>query len=139
MSDDRRHRVLATSVGEMSARSAAARFGIGISTALLSIPSARQGQVSAAKRVDLSAPVSDFHIGMIEASKDISLNQMVLPLEEHRSVSIGYSTPDVWLRKRGLTFGKERTRIGAGAPRPPEAASGLVQRSTDLDPAGSSL
>ncbi|RVI09721.1 IS630 family transposase, partial [Sinorhizobium meliloti] len=34
----------------MSARSAAARFGIGISTAIAWIASARQGQVSAAKQ-----------------------------------------------------------------------------------------
>ncbi|RVE81822.1 IS630 family transposase, partial [Sinorhizobium meliloti] len=45
-----RHRVLAASAGGMSARSAAARFGIGISTAIAWIASARQGQVSAAKQ-----------------------------------------------------------------------------------------
>lgn len=34
LSDDLRHRVLATSAGGVSGRSAAARFGIGISTAI---------------------------------------------------------------------------------------------------------
>ncbi len=43
---------------------------------------------------------------MIEASKDITLNEMVLRLEEDRSVSIGRSALDVWLRKRGVTFKK---------------------------------
>ncbi|WP_411756286.1 sugar phosphate isomerase/epimerase, partial [Sinorhizobium meliloti] len=47
-----------------------------------------------------------FIIGMIEASKDITLNEMVLRLEEDRSVSIGRSTLDVWLRKRGFIFKK---------------------------------
>ena len=76
------------------------------------------------------SPLDDheaFIIGMIEASKDITLNEMVLRLEEDRSVSIGRSTLDVWLRKRGFTFKKDRTCIGAGGARPPEAASGLVR------------
>lgn len=94
----------------MSARSAAARFGIGISTAIAWIASARQGQVSAAKQGRPGGSRLDDHeafiIGMIEASKDITLNEMVLRLEEDRSVSIGRSTLDVWLRKRGFTFKK---------------------------------
>ncbi|RVJ46129.1 hypothetical protein CN175_29285 [Sinorhizobium meliloti] len=57
---------------------------------------------------------------MIEASKDITLNEMVLRLEEDRSVSIGRSTLDVWVRKRGFTFKKDRTCIGAGAVSPPK-------------------
>lgn len=43
---------------------------------------------------------------MIEASKDITLNEMVLRLKEDRFVPIGRSTLDVWLRKRGFTFKK---------------------------------
>lgn len=110
LSDDLRHRVLAASAGGMSARSAAARLGIGISTAIAWIASARQGQVSAAKQGRPGGSRLDDHeafiIGMIEASKDITLNEMVLRLEEDRSVSIGRSTLDVWLRKRGFTFKK---------------------------------
>ncbi|AEH82251.1 putative transposase of insertion sequence ISRm10-1, orfA protein (plasmid) [Sinorhizobium meliloti SM11] len=63
----------------MSARSAAARFGIGISTAIAWIASARQGQVSAAKQGRPGGSRLDDHeafiIGMIEASKDITLNR----------------------------------------------------------------
>ncbi len=44
-SDDLRSRVLAASRDGMSARSAAARFGIGISTAIAWIASARAGQL----------------------------------------------------------------------------------------------
>ena len=44
-SDDLRSRVLAASRNGMSARSAAARFGIGISTAIAWIASARQGRL----------------------------------------------------------------------------------------------
>ncbi len=91
--------------GGMSARSAAARFGIGISTAIAWIASARQSQVSAAKQGRPGGSRLDDHqafiVGMIEASKDITLNV--------------------------ITFKKDRTCIGAGAARPPEAASGLVR------------
>ena len=49
-SDDLRSRVLAASRDGMSARSAAARFGIGISTAIAWIASARAGQLRPAKQ-----------------------------------------------------------------------------------------
>lgn len=71
-----------------------------------------------------------FIISMIEASKDVTLNEMVARLNEDRSVCVGRSTLDVWLRKRGFTFKKDRTCIGAGAPRRHEATRGLVRCST---------
>lgn len=53
-------------------------------------------------------------IGMIEGAKDITLDEMTLRREE-RAVSIGRSALDVWLRKRGWTFKKDRTCTGVGA------------------------
>ncbi|TCN27557.1 transposase [Sinorhizobium americanum] len=110
LSVDLRNRVLAASAGGMSARSAAARFGIGISTAIAWIANARQGQVSAAKQGRPGVSRLDAHetyiIDMIETSKDITLNEMVARLNEERSVAIGRSAVDVWLRKRGFTFKK---------------------------------
>ncbi|MGY5780767.1 IS630 family transposase [Rhizobium sp. LEGMi135b] len=110
-SDDLRSRVLAASRDGMSARSAAARFGIGISTAIAWIASARHGQMTPAKqerrggsRLDAH---EDFIVGMIEEEKDITLNEMVLRLAEEKAVSIGRSALDVWLRKRGLDFQKK--------------------------------
>jgi transposase len=47
-----------------------------------------------------------FIVGMIEASKDITLNEMVARLGTERGVQIGRSAFDVWLRKRGWTFKK---------------------------------
>ncbi len=109
-SDDLRSRVLAASRGGMSARSAAARFGVGISTAIAWIASARAGRLSPAKqgrrvgsRLDAH---EDFIVGMIEEAKDITLNEMVLRWHEERAVSIGLSALDVWLRRRGWTFKK---------------------------------
>ncbi len=62
-------------------------------------------------------------MGMIEASKDTTLNEMVFRLEEDQSASIGRSTLDVWLRKPSFTFKKDRTCIGAGAGSPPESGA----------------
>jgi transposase len=109
LSEDLRSRVLAASADGMSARSAAARFGIGISTAIAWIASARQGQLTPVKQGRRGGSRLDVHevfiVGMIEEAKDITLNEMVLRLEE-KSVSIGRSALDVWLRKRGWTFKK---------------------------------
>lgn len=109
-SDDLRSRVLAAARDGMSARSAAARFGIGISTAIAWIASARHGQMTPAKqgrrggsRLDAHG---DFIVGMIDGEKDITLNEMVLRLADEKAVSIGRSALDVWLRKRGWTFKK---------------------------------
>lgn len=109
-SSDLRSRVLAASAGGMSARSAAARFGIGISTAISWIASARRGQLTPARQGRPGGSRLDAHdafiIGMIEASKDITLDEMVARLADERSVQIGRSALDVWLRKRGWTFKK---------------------------------
>ncbi len=109
-SDDLLSRVLAASRSGMSARSAAARFGIGISIAIAWIASARAGRLTSAKqgRRDSSRldAHEDFIIGMMEEAKDITLYEMVVRLHEERAVSIGRSALDVWLRKRGWTFKK---------------------------------
>ncbi len=100
-SDDLRSRVLAASRDGMSARSAAARFGIGISTAIAWIASARAGQLTPAKQGRRGGSRLDAHenfiIGMIEEEKDITLNEMVLRLRKERAVSIGRSALDVGL------------------------------------------
>lgn len=110
LSGDLRSRVLAASAGGMSARSAAARFGIGISTAIAWIASARRGQPAPARQGRPGGSRLDGHeafiIGMIEASKDITLDEMVARLANERSVQIGRSALDVWLRKRSWTFKK---------------------------------
>lgn len=109
-SDDLRSRVLAAAAEGMSARSAAARFGIGISTAIAWIASARQGQRTAARQGRRSGSRLDMHeafiVEMIETSKDITLDEMVVRLGDELNVRIGRSAIDVWLRKRGWTFKK---------------------------------
>jgi transposase len=110
LSDDLRSRVLDASAGGMSARSAAARFGIGISTAIAWIANARQGRLTPARQGRRGGSRLDVHeafiVGMIETSKDITLDEMVARLGDERQVQIGRSALDVWLHKRGWTFKK---------------------------------
>lgn len=133
-SDDLRSRVLAVSWDGTSERSAAARFGVGGSTAIAWIACTRAGRLTPVKQGRRGGSRLDAHegfiVGMIEEAKDIALNEMVLRLREERAVSIGRGALDVWLRRRAWTFKKDRTFIGAGAPRPFEASPRLVRQPT---------
>ncbi|MGN7829858.1 IS630 family transposase [Agrobacterium radiobacter] len=110
-SDDLRSRVLAAAYDGMSARSAAARFGIGVSTAIAWIASARHGQMKPAKqgrrggsRLDAHG---DFIVGLIDEEKDITLNEMVLRLAEEKAVSIGRSALGCMAAQARLDFQKK--------------------------------
>jgi len=109
--DDLRVRVLDTAAGGTSARSVAERFGVGISTAILWIRRAREsGERSARKQGKPRGSRLDAHeafvVGLIEADKDITLNEMVERLAAEREVQIGRSALSDWLRGRGWTYKK---------------------------------
>lgn len=109
--DDLRVRVLDTAARGASAHSVAERFGVGISTAILWIRRAREsGERSARKQGKPRGSRLDAHeafvVGLIEASKDITLNEMVGRLSTEREVQIGRSALSAWLRGRGWTYKK---------------------------------
>ncbi len=109
--DDLRVRVLNAAATGGSARSAAARFGVGVSTAIVWIWRACQdGERSARQQGKPRGSRLDAHelfvVAMIEANKDITLNEMVGRLSAERSVQIGRSALSDWLRGRGWTFKK---------------------------------
>ncbi len=138
-SGDLRIRVLAASRDGMSARSAAARFGIGVSTAIAWIASARTGRLTPGKqgrrggsRLDAH---EDFIVGMIEEAKDITLNKTLLRLHEERAVSIGRSALDVWLRRRGWkAFAKLKAVLRDKAERTVEGLWNTVGKIVTLQP-----
>ena len=110
LSGDLRSRVLKASAEGMSARQAAARFGVGVSSAIRWIARARLGELSPrpqgrgrASRLD---PHDAFFVGMINGRKDITLNEMVERLYVERSVRISRSALSAWLRGRGWTYKK---------------------------------
>jgi transposase len=110
LSEDLRSRILKASSDGVSARQAAARFGIGISTAIRWIGRARMGERTARPQGWRGGSTLDPHeafiVGMIEEQKDITLDEMVRRLDAEASVRIGRSALSVWLRRRGWTFKK---------------------------------
>jgi transposase len=110
LSDDLRVRVLKSSTEGFSARQAAARLGIGISTAIRWIARARIGERTArpqGRRRGSSLDVHEaFIVGLIEARRDITLHEMAAHLVAEHAVSIRRSALSAWLRGRGWTFKK---------------------------------
>ena len=96
-SQDLRERVLGATAKGLSARQAAERFGIGVSTAIVWVRRARldgerserrQGQPRGSK---LDA-LADFLLGLVHGTCDITLDEMQVRLREERGVSAGIGT-----------------------------------------------
>jgi transposase len=94
----------------MSARQAAARFGVGVSSAIRWIARAKIGELTprpqGRRRGSRLDGFADFIVGMIEDRKDITLNEMVKRLEAECSMRIARSALSDWLRGHGWTFKK---------------------------------
>jgi transposase len=94
----------------MSARQAAARFGVGVSSAIRWIARARIGELAPRPQGRRRASSLDAHeafiVGLIDEQKDITLNEMVERLTTSRTVKISRSALSAWLRGRGWTFKK---------------------------------
>lgn len=90
LSDDLRSRVLKTSEAGMSARQAAARFGVGISSAIRWIGRAKIGERTPRPQGRQRASSLDGHeafiVGLIDERNDITLNEMVERLRDERSM-----------------------------------------------------
>jgi transposase len=118
-SQDLRDRVIDAGI---SGRQAAARFGIGLATAIVWIRRAREGERAPrrqgqSKRSKLD-PHREFLLGLIEAEPDITIVEMQERLHEAGVIA---STGTIWkfLDRNGLTFKK----------RPPTRASRNVRMS----------
>ncbi len=114
LSEDLRSRVLQASSDGLSARQAATRFGVGVSTAIRWIWRAKLGELSARaqgwRRGSRLDPHETFVFEMIEEQKDVTLDEMVIRLAVEASVLIGRSALSNWLGRRGWTF-KKRPRM----------------------------
>lgn len=110
LSGDLRWRVVKASDEGMSARQAAARFGVGVSSAIRWIARAKIGELSprpqGRRRVSSLDAHEAFVVGLIEEHKDITLNEMVARLEGEQSVRISRSALSAWLGRRGWTYKK---------------------------------
>lgn len=110
LSDDLRVRVVKASSDGLSARQAAARFGVGISTAIRWIARARTGELSARAQGRRRGSSLDAHeafiVSLIEECRDITLQEMAARLLAEHTVAIRRSALSTWLRGRGWTFKK---------------------------------
>ena len=107
---DLRDRVLDAAAAGASARAAAARFGVAIATAVRWVARARQGERVARQQGRPRGSRLDTHsvfvTGLIEAQKDITLDEMVERLAAERGLHLSRSALSVWLRRQGWTFKK---------------------------------
>lgn len=110
LSGDLRSRVLKASDDGLSARQAAARFGVGVSSAIRWIARAKIGELTPRPQGRRRASILDAHeafiVGLIEKRKDITLNEMVERLVAEQSVRISRSALNAWLRGHGWMFKK---------------------------------
>jgi transposase len=111
-SQDLRERVIRTALGG-SVRQAAARYGVGSSTAILWVRRARAGEVSARRQGQPKGSKLDAHtaflLDRIEACSHISLKEMQARLKDERGVSAGIGTLLRFFKARAITVKKTRT------------------------------
>lgn len=133
LSQDLRNRVVAATGEGMSCRAAAARFGVGVATAIRWRQMARgHGCAGAGKRGgDQYSSKTDVHANLIAAmlagNGDITLAEIQSGFAA-QDVHIGIGTLWRFFDRRGITRKKDRARDRARPPRQPEPASGLVRR-----------
>lgn len=93
LGDDLRLRVLKAADEGASARQAAARFGVGVSSAIRWVARAKIGELTprpqGRRRGSRLDGYADFIVEMIEERKDITLNEMVERLDTERAMRIG--------------------------------------------------
>ncbi len=87
------------------ARQAAARFGVGILSAIRWIARAKSGEQTPQPQGRRRTPGLDVHadliVGLIDERKDVTLNEMVERLSGERSMRISRSALGAWLRGYG--------------------------------------
>src|SRR5829696_2141459 len=127
-SQDLRDRVIDAGLSGMPARQAAARFGVGIATAIVWVRRARertarrQGQPRRSK-LD---PHRDFLLNLVAATEDITLVEMQERLAAERGIRASVGTIWTFLDRCHMTVKKDRPCRGAEPARCPDAAPGLV-------------
>jgi transposase len=110
-SQDLRERVIGAALSGTPARHAAARFGIGIATAIVWVRRARQtGERTARKQGQPRRSKLDAHrdylLGLIEETPDMTISEMLERLVAERGVSASRATLWTFLDRCGLTFKK---------------------------------
>ena len=120
LSNDLRMRVVAAVEGGASRREAAARFGVGVSSAIRWMQAWRergdvrpkpQGGDRHSHRIEAEAA---FLLEQIERTPDVTLAELQAVLRE-RGVPVGIGTLWRFFDRRGISFKKNRARRRAGS------------------------
>jgi transposase len=121
-SQDLRDRVIDAALSGTSARHAAARFGIGIATAIRWVRQAREtgdrrpGRQGQPRRSKLD-PHRDYILALVAATPDMTISEMLERLALERGVRASRATLWTFLDRAGLTFKKSpRTQPNRTAP-----------------------
>ncbi len=119
-STDLRVRVIEAISGGLSRRQSAARFGVGVSTAVAWYRRYREtGELSARKQGQPGGSKLDAHeafiLALVRERPDISLAEIAERLAEKRTVSACPATIWYFLDRRGSSFKKNRARRRARA------------------------
>ena len=110
-SQDLRDRVIDAALAGLPARQAAARFGVGIATAILWVRRARETGERTARpqgqpRRSKLDPHREFLLGLIEAKDDISLVEMQERLAAERGLTASVGTIWTFLDRCNMTVKK---------------------------------
>jgi transposase len=123
---DLRERVVDAALSGLSARQAAERFGVGISTAIVWVRRARAGERTARRQGQPKGSkldaYADYVLDLVAETPHISLKEMQARLAEEKSVSAGVGTIWRFFATRAITFKKNRTRSRARQGRRPRRA-----------------
>ena len=132
-SQDLRERVLEAAAKGMSARQAAERFGVGVSTAIVWVRRSRlNGERSARRQGQPKGSKLDAHrgylLGLVETTSDITLKEMQARLRAERGVAAGIGTLWRFFRGQDYTVKKNGSRRRTGPGGRARPARSLVRR-----------
>ena len=110
-SQDLRDRVIDAALSGVSARRAAARFGVGDATAIVWVRRAREGGERQARkqgqpRRSKLDPHREYLLGLIAETPDLTISELLERLLADRSVRASRATLWTFLDRCGLTFKK---------------------------------
>ena len=134
LSEDLRSRVIAAVDGGLSRRAAAARFGVGVASAIRWVREWRETGTTSAKpqggdrRSRRIEAYRDIILTAIERQTDVTLVEMAEMLRVEHGASFATSTIWRFLDRHAMTVKKNGARERAGTARRRRAASGVVRR-----------
>jgi len=134
LSEDLRSRLIGAVEAGMSRRAAAARFGVGVATAIRWVRVFRESGATAAKpkggdrRSQRIEAYCDVILGAIDAQVDITLGELAELLAHEHGTRFAPSTVWRFLDRHAMTVKKNCARQRAGSARRRAAARGLVRR-----------